>query len=214
MADIFDEVDEDLKQDNAKKIWDRYGRYMVGVAALVILATAGHVGWREYVQDRQEAYSARFMSALSLSNDAKHREAAAVLADLSRDAGSGYGVLAQFREAVERVAAGENAAAIDIYDAVADDSGVDTLYRELAVLNSVLLQIDSGDVEKLKTRIAPLLATENPWRHSATEIVAVLAMQTGQLDEARKSYQQLADDLDAPQGVRSRATEMLRTFGK
>ncbi|MGY8961700.1 MAG: tetratricopeptide repeat protein [Alphaproteobacteria bacterium] len=214
MADIFEEVDEDLKQDNAKKLWDQYGRYIIGVATIVILATAGNVGWREYVQDRQESYSERFITALSLAGDKKHSEAAAVLAALSQDASGGYGTLARFREAVERVAAGETAAAIDIYDAVADNSGTDSLYRGLAVLNSVFLQIDTGDAATLKSRVAPLMATGHPWRHSATETFAVLALQAGDLDEARKTYQQLADDLEAPQGARSRATEMLRTFGE
>jgi hypothetical protein len=214
VADIFDEVDEELKQDNAKQLWDRYGRYLVGVAILIVMATAGHVGWKEYVQNRQEAYSEQFMAALSLSGDKKHTEAAAALARLSDDASGGYATLARFREAVERAAAGNKNAAVDIYDAIADDGGVDSLYQGLAVLNAALLRIDDGDPVKLMADLAPYATLESPWRHTAGELIAVLALRSGDLAKAKEGYQKLADDLEAPQGARARATEVLRTLGK
>jgi hypothetical protein len=214
VADIFDEVDEELKQDNAKQLWDRYGRYIVGVAVLIVLATAANVGWKEYVQTRQEAYSEQFMAALSMSGENKHAEAAAALAQLSRDASGGYATLARFREAVERVAAGETSAAADIYDAIADDGAVDTLYQGLAALSAVLLRIDDGDPAQLASKLQPLASQESPWRHTAGELIAVLALRSGDVAKAREGYRKLADDLKAPQSARARATEMLRTFGK
>lgn len=33
MADIFDEIDEELKQDRAKQVWARYGKYVIAAAA-------------------------------------------------------------------------------------------------------------------------------------------------------------------------------------
>ena len=43
MADIFDEIDEELKQDRAKQVWARYGRYVVSAAAAVVLGVGA---WR------------------------------------------------------------------------------------------------------------------------------------------------------------------------
>ena len=214
VADIFDEVDEELKQDNTKQLWNRYGRYIVGVAILIVLVTAGHVGWKKYVEDRQEGYSGQFMKALFLSGDKRHAEAAAVLAQLSDDASGGYATLARFREAVERAAAGDKSAAADIYDAIADDGGGDSLYQGLAVLNAVLLRIDDGDPTKMIAGLTPYATSKSPWRHTAGELIAVLALRSGNVAKAKEGYQKLADDLDAPQGARARATEVLRTLSK
>ena len=38
MADIFTEVEEDLRRDRAKQLWTRYGRYFVALAVVAILA--------------------------------------------------------------------------------------------------------------------------------------------------------------------------------
>ena len=40
MADIFDEIDEELKKDKAKLLWARYGKFVIAaVAAKVALAS-------------------------------------------------------------------------------------------------------------------------------------------------------------------------------
>ena len=60
LADIFREIEEDLRRDKAAEFWKRYGRYIVGAAAFVVAATAGYVGWKEYQLRQQLEYSERF----------------------------------------------------------------------------------------------------------------------------------------------------------
>ncbi|MDB5578369.1 MAG: hypothetical protein JWR80_3545, partial [Bradyrhizobium sp.] len=45
MSELFDEVDEDVRRDQLKKIWDQYSIYIVGGAFLIIAAVGG---WRGY----------------------------------------------------------------------------------------------------------------------------------------------------------------------
>ena len=41
MSDIFREIDEELRRDNFAKLWERYGQYLIGLAVLIVLITAG-----------------------------------------------------------------------------------------------------------------------------------------------------------------------------
>ena len=75
MADIFHEVEEDLRRDQAAAIWKKYGNYIIGAALLLVLAVAAHWGWTKYATNRQMQASADFLSAGSTS-DLKAREAA------------------------------------------------------------------------------------------------------------------------------------------
>ena len=54
----------------------------------------------------------------------------------------------------------------------------------------------------------------SPWRFSAREMSAVLAARAGDKDKARTLFQQLADDSQAPAGVRSRAADLATLYGK
>jgi len=39
------EIDEEVRRDQMLKLWQRYGHYAIGLAVLIVLATAGWRGW-------------------------------------------------------------------------------------------------------------------------------------------------------------------------
>ncbi len=45
MSDIFREVDEEVRREQLKKLWERYSILIVAVAVLIV---AGVGGWRGY----------------------------------------------------------------------------------------------------------------------------------------------------------------------
>ena len=55
---LFREVDEEVRQDQLKKIWTRYGNLIVGVCVALIAVVAGIKGW-QYWQVRQAETAAR-----------------------------------------------------------------------------------------------------------------------------------------------------------
>ncbi len=97
MTDIFREVEEDIRRDQIKRAWDRLGPYVLGVAVLIVLGTAGYRGW-EYWQGRQAAATGdRFIAALQLATDGKHDDAIKALQVIIYNGSGGYPVLARFR---------------------------------------------------------------------------------------------------------------------
>ncbi len=212
LADLFQEIEEDLRRDRAAQLWKRYGRYVVAVLVFVIAATASYVGWKEYRHRQQIAYGDRFASALALIQDKKEAEALSVLGSLAQDAGTGYGTLARFRAATVKLHQGDRAGAVAIYDAIAKDSSVDPLYAQLASLYYALDTLETGNPDDLAKRLEPLTAATAPWRYSARELTALLALRKGDAAKAREDFTKLADDPKTPGGIRARAAEMLRAL--
>jgi hypothetical protein len=213
VADIFEEVDEELKEENLKKLWDRYGRFLIAAVVLLVGGVAAFKFWEAYTQDQRQAYSEAFISAISLAEEDKNSDAAAAFTVFAEDASAGYAMLARFREAAARRKDGDPGAAIDIYETLAADDSIESLYRDLAVLLSVMAQADTGDAKALSDRLAPL-AAEGPWRHTAGEYLGLFALRQGDTATARKRFEAIADDAQAPQGARQRAAELLQTLGK
>lgn len=212
MTDIFREVEEDLRRDRALQLWRRYGKFLIAAVVLVIVGTAVGVGWREYQQRQQLHYSAQFAAAMDLVRGERLAEATSALAALGREAGPGYATLARFKEATLKTQAGDAAGAVAVYESLAGDRSIDPLYAGLARLYAVLHRIDEGDPDALASELQPLLAPDNPWRYSARELSALLALRKGDAEAARNDLATLTDDPGAPPGIRSRAAEMLRAL--
>lgn len=214
MSDIIREVDEELRREDWEKVWKKYGKFVFAGAVGIVVATAAVVGWREYDKSRRIAEGARFAEAVSrVEQAASPAEAADVMAAEAKTATAGYATLARFREAKFRADAGDRAAAIAIYDGLAADTAAEPMLRDLATLYSVRMQMADGDRAALTARLEPLTATDNPWRYSALELTAILALAGGDIEGARGIYAPLADDPDTPESLRARAAEMLRALG-
>ena len=101
MSELFDEVDEDVRRDQLKKLWDQYSIYIIAGALLIIAAVGGWRGY-QYLEAKKAAEAgAAFDKAAELSEANKHAEAEAAFADLAAKAPSGYRVLARLRAAAE-----------------------------------------------------------------------------------------------------------------
>lgn len=207
MSEIFREIDEELRRDNLLKLWSRYGRYIIAVAVLLVLAAGAIVAWRDHQANERRAQGSRYSAALALVRQGKEAEAAKMFAVLARE-GGGYSIPSAFEEAELSAKAGDRKAAIAAYDRLAGASGIDREFRDLAVLLSVMHGLADGDPKAAIERLAPLAASGNPWRASALDLTAAAKLKSGDRGGALEIYRQLADDLAAPRGLRARAAEM------
>ena len=208
---LFREIEEDLRQEHWAKLWKRYGNYAVGAVLALVLSVAGYQGWRAYDIATRQSDGERFAAALKLADDKQTQAAAEAFAGLAADATAGYALLARFQEAALLAKRGQPAAA---YADLAQDPGVDAVYRDLAVILGAFHEMNGPGAGDLGARLAPLTADGNPWRHSAKELTAVLAARAGDRTKARALFTALAADATAPQGIRARAGEMLAILGQ
>ena len=213
MSDIFQEIDEDLRRDRFTQLWKRYGNYVAVAAALIVLGTAGTVGWREYKERQNAAQADAFLKAMDQAQAGNADAAKAAFGQLAKDAGAGYATLARLQQAALMAKGGDNAGAVKLYEEIAVDARVEQALRDLAVILIGQHTIESADPAQLTQRLQPLAQDKNPWRHSAMEMQALLAKRDGDTAKAKEIYTKLADDLSAPQGLRARATEMLAILG-
>ncbi len=213
MADIFQEVDEDVRRDKAMRLWRKYGSYVIIACVAIVVGTAGRVGWREYKAAQQAEESGRYVIAARLLEKGDTAAAVASFQSLAADASTGYGVLALFQGATSRVKSGDEPGALAVYDQIAADDGMDPIFRGLAQLQAVMLLIDDGGIDDLTARLAPLLADGSAWRYSALEMQAILKHREGDVPGARAAFKALSEDAAAPTGMRRRAAQMLAALG-
>ncbi|WP_426434230.1 tetratricopeptide repeat protein [Bradyrhizobium genosp. P] len=204
MSELFDEVDEEVRRDQLKRLWDRYSLLIIAVAILVV---AGVGGWRgyQYIEGKKAAEAgAAFDRAAELSEQNKHAEAEAAFAELAAKAPSGYRMLARLRMAAE-VAPRDQQAAAKLYDDIAADRSVGAPEQDLARIRAAQLVMDTTTYPNMLQRLEPATAKDSTFRHTAREMLALSAWHANDATAARQWLDQIANDGDTPQSLRSRA---------
>lgn len=212
MADIFHEVDEEVRREKLKQLWDRHSNLIVAAALLVVLAVGGWRGYDYWENKKAAELGAAFEAAVVLAEAGKPAEAQAAFAKVAKEGSSGYRILAGFREAAE-LAKSDPAAAVKAYDALAADSSLGRPLQDLAVIRAGLILVDTAPFNELNGRLEPLTAADRAFRHSARELLALGAWRTGDQAAAKRWFDVIATDAETPAGTRQRIDVLMTLTG-
>jgi hypothetical protein len=203
VSDIFSEVDEELRREQFKKLWDRYGTLAIIVAVIIVVGIGGYRGYQWWDAKKAAEAGMAYDAAAELVDQGKVAEAEAAFAKITTEGTSGYRALARLRAAAitgER----DRAAGVAAFDAIAKDSSMPALMQELASVRAGLLLLDSASLQEMTTRLEPLAQATGTFRHTARELLAFSAMRAQDTAAAKKWVDMVLGDTDTPQGVRTR----------
>jgi hypothetical protein len=216
VTDIFQEVDEEVRREQLKKLWQQYGNYLIALCVLVVVGVGAWRGYQWWEAKQAAQSGAAFEQAITLAEAGKHQEAEAAFAKLAANGTAGYRVLARLREAAE-LAGTDSKGAIAAYDEIAADSSAGQVIRDLAAVRAGFLLADTASYSEIRNRLEPLAAADRPFRHSAREILALSAWKSGDMTAARQWTDMIMTDPQTPAGARSRAevlSELIAASGR
>jgi len=213
---FFREVNEEIRQEQARALWDRFGPVALVLAVLIVLGTAVFVAYEYWVETRANASGDAFSQALTLANEGRNDEALGALEQLENEGYGAYPLLARMRAATVLVAKGDTTGAVASFDQVAADTSIPDSIRDMARLRAALILVDSGSYADVSARAETLTGDTNPLRHSAREALGLSAWKEGRSADALTLFEQIAADNEAPRNNRERATmlaELIRGQG-
>lgn len=215
MVDIFQEVEEDLKRERSEELWRKYGKYVIGAAAVIVLGVAGREGWKTYEHSTSIENGTRLANAVELAEAGGDKQDAALeaLDAIIADGNAGFVALGHFQKAAVYLRSGATPSAIAELEAVAGNADIDQVYRDLAVVQVAMNSANESNAKDLITRLEPIAVPENAWYYSAREMIALLHVAAGEIDAAKPLLTEIADDSEAPSGMRARVSEILKAVG-
>lgn len=205
MSDVFQEVDEEVRQDQLKMLWDRWGLIFVVSIISIVLAWTGWVLWRNSVEAAREAESAAFEAAVLEPAGS----GLAALEALAATAESGYAAIAAFHKAGLLLEQGRPEEAVGAYDGIASQSTANARLQGMASLLAAMVLSDMGAADEARARLQPLAVEGSDWVLSARELLGLLDFRAGDLDAAESAFNILRTNRRTPGAMRQRSQEML-----
>ena len=203
------EVDEELRSDRMQSIWKRFGKYIIALAALIVVGTAADRGYDYWSSSKASKSGDTFLAALNLAREGQQEEALTALRQLEKEGYGSYSVLARMRAATVLVDTGDFQAAISDFSTIGNDGSVPASVRDIARIKAGYLLVDHGSYEDVAAQVEKLSGGENPMRHSAREALGLAAWKAGDYAKAREWFDLIAGDTGVPAGVSQRAGLML-----
>ncbi len=181
------EVNDELRQDQIKGLWNRFGNIVIAVAVLIVLGTAGYRGW-EYWRDRQAAQFRRCVpcrrraGAMPASRTTRSPRSTR-LARVRLRPVSGAGQAAHRRRNAGRRATSRRDCRIRRHRQRQLRSTRPSARSR--VIRAGLIAVDMETYEQVKARLEPMAAAGQPYRSLAREATWACRLQ-GQRERRRR----------------------------
>lgn len=199
------EVQEEVRKDEMKEFWDKYGKYVMAAATVIVLGTAGKVGYDQYKISQQQQTAQSYFAALEQAEDdpdATQQD----LSTLNASSLEGFSFMSRMQQARLQAEAGdtENAAASL---AAARDDVESPILASLAEFQRVA-QLDSP--EDRIAGLTPLIAEDQAWRFFALESMSMAQLELNDIEGSLESLNLIMENNQAPHSLRQRATVLIR----
>jgi len=190
MADIFDEVSEELKQDQLIQFWKKYSKYFISIALVLIISFAGYFFYNQWKQKMLENSSSQYFSAIK---KLENKEFESSLEDFSKginENNRGYKILSLFGLAEANFKLGKINEMILNYETIYNNQDIDIYYRDLARLLTVMKNNTRPFDEQINI-LQPILNSPSKLQLLASELKILLMIKFNKIDDAKKSIDKL-----------------------
>ena len=207
------EVDEELRRDQAARLWTRDGIAALVAVVAALIALAGDLFWQHRQAQAAGVEGETLQRAYDALGSQKVAEAAKPLGELATSDRDGYRALARFTQGDIQLQKNDLKGAAATFAAIAADEGVAQPFRDLATIRQTTAEFDTLKPDVVIQRLRGLAIDGNPWFGSAGELVAVSYMKQGRRDLAGKLFGQIAKAEGVPDTIRQRAVQMAGVLG-
>jgi hypothetical protein len=195
MADIFDEVSEELKQDQLKQIWNKYSKYIISVAFILFISVLGYFFYDKWRLEKIEVSSSQFFSGIEKLEKKEFLSSIEIFSKNVDQAHQGYKTLSLFGVAEANFKIGKVDEMILNYKSIYENQNIDVYYRDLARLLSVMKDnVSSFEIQK--KILDPILNSPSKLQLLAAELEIMLLIRFNKIDEAKLSISKLLKRTD------------------
>ncbi len=203
------EVTEEVKNDNLKQMWEKYGIYIILLVVLAIVGAVSFESFKSWRQAKSETWSDTYAYALNLENQGKYDESLKVLERMEKTGGNIYSDIARLQTSNILFEQGKNEEAIKVLEEIAADKSINKKLRDVSAVKLASYKLDNAPREEIDALLQPLIRENGSWANIAKEMTAMAAIRDGNIEEAQVLYNEILNTPNLPDGLKMRVQDML-----
>jgi len=205
---LIKEVNEEIQQDDYKKLWNKYGKYLISLFIIIILTVSSGTIYKNYRISKIEKESILYFEALELIKNENFVDAQKILKRINDSKSSGYSMLSAL-QILDLENKGKN-------EFNSKNLNID---KNPFFENYYILQKFSQNLEKNKddisiNKIINISQPGSPWRFSAHELLAAYYLKKNDLNNAIQSLNTIIEDDEVPIFAKERAILLFESLKK
>ena len=211
MSNLFNEIDDDLRQDRLKSIWATYKNSIFAAVIVISLILIGSESYQYLSKSKAEKSGLLFSQIIASMGDDHHELTSSIIDELLETGSSDYKTYALLLRSENLISQDKLTEAKETYiDLI--KKAENSLIRDVAKLKLSYLNVDSSSFDEIEEVLSTIIEDDSPLSLFAYEVLAMSAYKHGLYQRGTEYLNIIVTNEKTTNGMFERAQMMLRVI--
>ena len=205
MANIFREVDEDIRKERYINLFRKYGVYVIAIIVIIVGSLAGIQFYSGYQVNKNEMLFAEYINIIENNSDD-------TLEKLS-DSGETSNIFLNGMYLLKRsdllVASGQIDQATLLLSEAIENNNLNKIHNDVAIYKLLMINIETLSIEEIKSYQNKLISEVDAF-YLTEELIAIKFLIEGQKKDAIKKFSELSTNNSVPIEIKNRSAVFIK----
>ena len=188
MADIFDEVSEDLRKDQYKQIWLKYKKIIIAFISIFVLSILTFKYIEYYKEQKKIEIASLYFDGLKEIENKNYEKAEVFFKKIIDTADLGYTVLSYFKLANIKFNTKDFLSMERYYDKIISLDNINKAYKDYALILKITNSPNINNYDKVKF-LKPFLTSPSEFQPIASELEILYLIENKKIKTAKNKLE-------------------------
>ena len=190
MADIFDEVSEDLRKDQYKQIWLKYKKIIISLVSIFVLSVIAFKYIQHYQEKKKIEVATLYFNGLNEIKNKNYDKAEDIFKEIIKSADLGYTVLSHFKLASIYLNKKDFQSMESNYNKIINLDKINKSYKEYALFLKITNSPNINNDKKIAL-LKPILTSPSEFQPIASELEILYLIENKKFKNAKNKLEKL-----------------------
>ena len=205
MANIFREVDEDIRKERYINLFRKYGVYAIAIIVIIVGTLAGIQFYSGYQVNKNEMLFAEYINIIENNSD----DTLEKLSDSGNTSNLFLNGMYLLKRSDLLVASGQIDQATLLLSEAIENNNLNKIHNDVAIYKLLMINIETLSIEEIKSYQNKLISEVDAF-YLTEELIAIKFLIEGQKEDAIKKFSELSTDNSVPIEIKNRSAVFIK----
>ena len=210
MANIFNEVDEDIRKERYQSLWNKYGKYVISLIVLIILIFS----FSQYFKQKNITYNKElldtYFSAAEKIEINQYELATKSLEKVYNEKNKTLSAFSGFKLSETLIQDNQQEKVLLFLEEMYNNKSLEQIYRELALYKYILINFENIQIKEIEDVTNSINTNKIILEPYFQEIFGIKLLTLGNFEKANSIFTELSLDEKTPFDLKTRLEKLIQ----
>ena len=205
MANIFREVDEDIRKERYINLFRKYGVYVIAIIVIIVGTLAGIQFYSGYQVNKNEMLFAKYINIIENNSD----DTLEKLSDSGNTSNLFLNGMYLLKRSDLLVASGQIDQATLLLSEAIENNALNKIHNDVAIYKLLMINIETLSIEEIKSYQNKLISEVDAF-YLTEELIAIKFLIEDQKEDAITKFSELSTNNSVPIEIKNRSAVFIK----